>query len=84
MTKNKNRSLLQFEFPKTQTLDAPTSQAYLRYFLNWTHLNNPHGQPRLLGQLLSDVSRGLRRLIEGRLQDLQLFCLDCRSGTSSF
>ena len=41
-----------------------------------THLDDSHGQPGLLGQLLSDVSRGLGRLVECRLQDLQLLRLD--------
>lgn len=47
------------------------------------HLYNSHRQPCLLGQLLSDVSRGLRRLIEGGFEDLQLFSLDRRPWSPS-
>lgn len=47
------------------------------------HLYNSHRQPCLLGQLLSDVSRGLRRLIEGGFEDLQLLSLDCRPWSPS-
>ena len=42
------------------------------------YLNNPHWQPRLLGQLLPDVPRRLRRLRERRLEHLQLLRLDRR------
>ena len=47
------------------------------------YLNNSHAQPRLLGELLPDVTGRLGSLIERRLQNLQLFCLDGGSGPPS-
>ena len=45
------------------------------------YLYDPHGQSRLLGQLLPDVSGRLRGLREGRLEDLELFGLYGCPGT---
>jgi len=43
---------------------------------SWLYLYDPHVEPRLLGQLLPDVARWLRRRRERRLQRLQLLGLD--------
>ena len=40
-------------------------------------LNNSHVQARLLGQLFSDVSRGLWAGVVRRPEDFQLLCCDC-------
>merc|ERR550532_3395456 len=55
-----------------------------RSFILKPNLNDSHAQPRLLGQLLPDVSGRLGRLTEGRLEDFQLLGLNCRPGASSF
>ena len=47
------------------------------------YLNNSHAQPRLLGELLPDVTGRLGSLTERCLQNLQLLCLDRGSGASS-
>ncbi len=48
----------------------------LAAFVLEPHLDDPHWQPGLLGQLLPHQSRGLWRLAEHVLEDLQLLGLD--------
>ena len=43
------------------------------------HLDHPHRQPRLLGKLLTHLPCWLRVLVKAVLENLELFCLDCRS-----
>ena len=40
------------------------------------HLNDSHAEAGLLGELLPDVTGGLRSLAEGSLEDLKLLGLD--------
>lgn len=54
----------------------PTPSHYTRAHRPKTHLYDAHRQARLFGQLLPDVPCRLRRLIEGRLEHLQLLGLD--------
>ena len=47
------------------------------------HLNDSHAEAGLLGELLPDVTGGLRSLAEGSLEDLQLLGLDRGAGAAS-
>ena len=47
------------------------------------HLNDSHAEAGLLGELLPDVTGGLRSLAEGSLEDLQLLGLDGGAGAAS-
>ena len=47
------------------------------------HLDNSHAESGLLGELLPDVTGGLRSLAEGSLEDLQLLGLDGGAGAAS-
>ena len=65
---------------KTQT--QPTELLQTRLFIMMmmipltAHLNHPHRQPGLFGQLLPNVSRRFGRLRKGRFEHLQLLGLD--------
>ena len=43
------------------------------------HLDHPHRQARLLGELLSHLPCWLWVLVKAVLENLKLFCFDCRS-----
>lgn len=56
----------------------------LASFILEPDLDDSHGQPSLLGQLLSHMSSGFGGLSEHVLEHLQLLGLDCGTRTSSF
>ena len=58
-------------------------QRFSRFSMCGVHLNDSHAEAGLLGELLPDVTGGLRSLAEGSLEDLQLLGLDGGAGAAS-